>query len=34
MVVMRYCFGGAAVLELARSGKASDVKGYAHFTEA
>lgn len=31
MVVMGYCFGGAAVLELARSGKASDVKGYATF---
>lgn len=28
---MGYCFGGAAVLELARSGKASDVKGYATF---
>jgi dienelactone hydrolase len=31
MVVMGYCFGGAAVLELARSGKAADVKGYATF---
>jgi len=31
MVVMGYCFGGAAVLELARSGEASDVKGYATF---
>nr|WP_198552931.1 dienelactone hydrolase family protein [Psychromonas sp. Urea-02u-13] len=31
MVVMGYCFGGAAILELARSGKASDVKGYATF---
>jgi len=31
MVVMGYCFGGAAVLELARSGKASQVKGYATF---
>ncbi|MBT6096608.1 MAG: dienelactone hydrolase family protein [Rhodospirillaceae bacterium] len=30
-VVMGYCFGGAAVLELARSGKASDVAGYATF---
>ena len=30
-VVMGYCFGGAAVLELARSGKASKVKGYATF---
>ncbi|WP_211217165.1 dienelactone hydrolase family protein [Psychromonas hadalis] len=31
MVVIGYCFGGAAVLELARSGKASDVKGYVTF---
>lgn len=31
MVVMGYCFGGAAVLELARSGAAADVKGYATF---
>jgi dienelactone hydrolase len=31
VVVMGYCFGGAAVLELARSGKASKVKGYATF---
>lgn len=31
MVVMGYCFGGAAVLELARSGKAADIKGYATF---
>ena len=31
MVVMGYCFGGAAVLELARSGKASELKGYASF---
>jgi len=31
MVVMGYCFGGAAVLELARSGEASYVKGYATF---
>jgi dienelactone hydrolase len=30
-VVMGYCFGGAAVLELARSGKAQDVAGYATF---
>lgn len=30
-VVMGYCFGGAATLELARSGKADDVKGYATF---
>lgn len=30
-VVMGYCFGGAAVLELARSGKASNVKGYVTF---
>lgn len=30
-IVMGYCFGGAATLELARSGKASDVKGYATF---
>ena len=30
-VVMGYCFGGAAVLELARSGKAEDVAGYATF---
>lgn len=30
-VVMGYCFGGAATLELARSGKASDVTGYASF---
>ena len=31
MVVMGYCFGGAAVLELARSAKAPDVKGYVTF---
>ena len=31
MVVMGYCFGGAAVLELARSEKAPEVKGYATF---
>jgi dienelactone hydrolase len=30
-VVMGYCFGGAAVLELARSGKADNIKGYATF---
>lgn len=30
-VVMGYCFGGAATLELARSGKARDVKGFATF---
>ena len=30
-VVMGYCFGGAAVLELARSGQAKNVKGYATF---
>jgi dienelactone hydrolase len=30
-VVMGYCFGGAATLELARSGKASDIAGYATF---
>lgn len=30
-VVMGYCFGGAAVLELARSGKADAVKGIASF---
>jgi len=31
MIVMGYCFGGAAVLELARSAKAPEVKGYATF---
>jgi dienelactone hydrolase len=31
IVVMGYCFGGTATLELARSGKASKVKGYASF---
>ncbi len=31
VVVMGYCFGGAAVLELARSGKAEGVKGYTTF---
>jgi len=30
-VVMGYCFGGAAALELARSGKAGGVSGYASF---
>jgi len=30
-VVMGYCFGGAAVLELARSGAAENVHGYASF---
>ena len=30
-VVMGYCFGGAAVLELARSGKAENVAGYVIF---
>ncbi len=30
-VVMGYCFGGAATLELARSGQAENVKGYATF---
>lgn len=30
-VVMGYCFGGAAVLELARSGQARNVAGYATF---
>lgn len=30
-VVMGYCFGGAGVLELARSGKAENVAGYASF---
>jgi len=30
-VVMGYCFGGAAVLELARSGEAENVAGYATF---
>lgn len=31
VVVMGYCFGGAAVLELARSGQGEGVKGYASF---
>jgi dienelactone hydrolase len=30
-VVMGYCFGGAAALEMARSGEAKDVAGYASF---
>lgn len=30
-VVMGYCFGGAATLELARSGKAENIGGYATF---
>ena len=30
-VVIGYCFGGAAVLELARSGKAENIKGYVTF---
>lgn len=30
-VVMGYCFGGAAVLELARSGEAKNITGYATF---
>jgi dienelactone hydrolase len=30
-VVMGYCFGGAAALELARSGKAKGVAGYVSF---
>lgn len=30
-VVMGYCFGGAAALELARSGEAHNVAGYATF---
>ena len=30
-VVMGYCFGGAAVLEMARSGQAENVAGYATF---
>ncbi|MFD0988276.1 dienelactone hydrolase family protein [Methyloligella solikamskensis] len=31
VVVMGYCFGGAAALELAASGEAEDVAGYATF---
>lgn len=31
VVVMGYCFGGAAALELARSGKAQGVAGYVSF---
>lgn len=30
-VVMGYCFGGAAVLELARSGEGKDIRGYVSF---
>lgn len=30
-VVMGYCFGGAAVLEMARSGKAGNIAGYVTF---
>ncbi len=30
-IVMGYCFGGAATLELARSGKATGIAGYATF---
>jgi dienelactone hydrolase len=30
-VVIGYCFGGAAVLELARSGKGKDIRGYVSF---
>ena len=30
-VVMGYCFGGAATLELARSGKVKDIAGYTSF---
>jgi dienelactone hydrolase len=30
-VVIGYCFGGAAALELARSGKAEGIKGYVTF---
>ncbi len=30
-VVMGYCFGGAAVLEMARSGSAKDISGYVTF---
>jgi dienelactone hydrolase len=30
-VVMGYCFGGAVVLELARSGEAEAIQGYATF---
>jgi dienelactone hydrolase len=31
VVVMGYCFGGAATLELARSGKVKDIAGYTSF---
>ncbi len=30
-IIMGYCFGGGATLELARSGAASDIAGYATF---
>ncbi|MEK9645922.1 MAG: dienelactone hydrolase family protein [Alphaproteobacteria bacterium] len=30
-VVMGYCFGGAAALEMARSGRAQDISGYVTF---
>lgn len=30
-VVIGYCFGGAAVLELARSGEGEDIRGYVSF---
>ncbi|MFP4137967.1 MAG: dienelactone hydrolase family protein [Halomonas sp.] len=30
-VIMGYCFGGAVVLEMARSGEADDVHGFASF---
>lgn len=30
-VVIGYCFGGAAVLELARSGEGKDIRGYVSF---
>ncbi|MBO0663768.1 dienelactone hydrolase family protein [Jiella sp. MQZ9-1] len=30
-IVIGYCFGGAAVLEMARSGNAKDIAGYATF---
>src|SRR3546814_7540950 len=32
-VVMGYCFGGAAVLEMARSGQAEGIAGYATRSE-
>ncbi|MGQ4880511.1 dienelactone hydrolase family protein [Billgrantia sp. LNSP4103-1] len=31
VVIMGYCFGGAVALEIARSGEAEDVAGYASF---